>query len=84
MATISTFIPPPGKPNAVVPLAGASEIERAVASGWQAHKAWMALPVDRRRDLLIDLADVVHEHLDELALLNVQDYAVPVSTPGPP
>lgn len=74
--------PATGQPNAVVPLAGASEIERAVASGWQAHKAWMALPVDRRRDLLIDLADVVHEHLDELALLNVQDYAVPVSYAG--
>ncbi len=74
--------PATGQPNAVVPLAGALEIDRAVASGWQAHRAWMSLPVDRRRDLLIDLADVVHEHLDELALLNVQDYAVPVSYAG--
>ena len=74
--------PATGQPNAVVPLAGALEIERAVASGWQAHRAWMPLPVDRRRDLLIDLADVVHEHLDELALLNVRDYAVPVSYAG--
>ena len=36
----------------------------------------------RRRDLLIDLADVVHEHLDELAALNVHDYAVPISFAG--
>ena len=42
----------------------------------------MALTVDRRRDLLIDLADVVHEHLDELAVLNVHDYAVPISFAG--
>ncbi|EUA33722.1 aldehyde dehydrogenase family protein [Mycobacterium xenopi 3993] len=39
----------------------------------------MSYSVDRRRDLLIDLADVVHEHLDELSRLNVHDYAVPVS-----
>jgi len=29
------------------------------------------LPSDRRRDLLIDLADAVHENLDELSRLNV-------------
>ena len=42
----------------------------------------MSLTVDRRRDLLIDLADAVHEHLDELARLNVHDYAVPISFAG--
>ena len=42
----------------------------------------MSLTVDRRRDLLIDLADVVHDHLDELAVLNVHDYAVPISFAG--
>jgi acyl-CoA reductase-like NAD-dependent aldehyde dehydrogenase len=42
----------------------------------------MSLTVDRRRDLLIDLADVVHEDFDELARLNVHDYAVPISFAG--
>ena len=42
----------------------------------------MSLTVDRRRDLLIDLADAVHENLDELARLNVYDYAVPISFAG--
>ena len=42
----------------------------------------MSLTVDRRRDMLIDLADVVHDHLDELAVLNVHDYAVPISFAG--
>ena len=42
----------------------------------------MSLTVDRRRDLLIDLADAVHENLDELARLNVHDYAVPISFAG--
>ena len=74
--------PATGEPNVAVPLAGGAEIDRAVSSAWHAHRAWMSLTVDRRRDLLIDLADMVHEHLDELALLNVYDYAVPISLAG--
>ena len=74
--------PATGQPNATVALAGAREIDRAVASAWEAQRQWTALTVDRRRDLMIDLADVVYEHLDELAALNVHDYAVPVSFAG--
>ncbi|PXX02251.1 aldehyde dehydrogenase family protein [Mycolicibacterium moriokaense] len=80
--THSHIYPATGQPNAVIPLAGAAEIDRAVASAWQAHREWMSLTVDRRRDLLIDLADAVHENLDELARLNVHDYAVPISFAG--
>jgi acyl-CoA reductase-like NAD-dependent aldehyde dehydrogenase len=80
--THTHIYPATGQPNAVIPLAGAVEIDRAVASAWQAHREWMSLTVDRRRDLLIDLADAVHEHLDELAHLNVYDYAVPISFAG--
>jgi aldehyde dehydrogenase (NAD+) len=74
--------PATGQPNAHIPLAGADEIDRAVASAWDAHREWMSLTVDRRRDLLIDLADAVHENLDDLARLNVHDYAVPISFAG--
>jgi acyl-CoA reductase-like NAD-dependent aldehyde dehydrogenase len=74
--------PGTGRTNAIVALAGAAEIDRAVTCAWEAHREWSGLTVDRRRDLLIDLADVVHEHLDELAALNVHDYAVPISFAG--
>ncbi len=74
--------PANGQMNAVIPLAGAGEIDRAVETGWQAHRAWMSMTVDCRRDLLIGLADVVQDHLDELARLNVDDYAVPISYAG--
>jgi aldehyde dehydrogenase (NAD+) len=80
--THSHIYPATGQPNAIIPLAGAAEIDRAVASAWQAHREWMSLTVDRRRDLLIELADAVHENLDELARLNVHDYAVPISFAG--
>ena len=74
--------PGTGRRNATVTLAGAPEIDRAVASAAQAQREWAALTVDRRRDLMIDLADAVHEHLDELAVLNVHDYGVPLSFAG--
>jgi len=74
--------PATGQPNAHIPLAGADEIDRAVASAWDAHREWISLTVERRRDLLIDLADAVHENLDGLARLNVDDYAVPISFAG--
>jgi acyl-CoA reductase-like NAD-dependent aldehyde dehydrogenase len=76
------IFPATGEPNATVTLAGAQEVDRAVASSREAQLEWIALTVDRRRDLMIGLADVVHEHLDELAVLNVHDYAVPVSFAG--
>jgi acyl-CoA reductase-like NAD-dependent aldehyde dehydrogenase len=74
--------PATGRPNATVALAGAAEIDRAVANAWDAHREWVSLSVDRRRDLMIDVADLLHEHLDEMAVLNVQDYAVPISYAG--
>ena len=80
--THAHIYPATGQPNATIPLAGADEIDRAVASAWDAHREWKSLTVDRRRDLLIDLADAVHENLDELARLNVHDYAVPISFAG--
>jgi len=80
--TYAHIYPATGQPNSHVQLAGADEIDRAVASAWDAHREWIALTVDRRRDLLIDLADAVHENLDELSRLNVHDYAVPISFAG--
>jgi aldehyde dehydrogenase (NAD+) len=80
--TYAHIYPATGQPNAHIQLAGSDDVDRAVASAWDAHREWVSLTVDRRRDLLIDLADAVHENLDELARLNVHDYAVPISFAG--
>ena len=76
------IFPATGHSNATVALAGAADVDRAVAAAREAQREWMAQTVDMRRDRLIDLADAVHQHLDELATLNVQDYAVPISFAG--
>ena len=74
--------PATGQTNTTVALASEVEIDHAVRAAWTAQREWVSLTVDRRRDLLVDLADVVHDHLDELAALNVHDYAVPLSYAG--
>lgn len=79
---VDHIYPATGQPNGTVTLAGAREIDHAVRAAAEAQREWVALTVDRRRDLLIDLADVVHDRLDELAGLNVADYGVPISFAG--
>ncbi|MBN3455988.1 MULTISPECIES: aldehyde dehydrogenase family protein [Mycolicibacterium] len=79
---VDHIYPATGRPNGTVTLAGAREIDHAVRAAAEAQREWVALTVDRRRDLLIDLADVVHDRLDELAGLNVADYGVPISFAG--
>lgn len=69
-------------PNATVALAGAEEINLAVSAATDAQRQWISLTVDQRRDVLIDVADVVHAHLGELAELNTHDYGVPISYAG--
>ncbi|WP_068269754.1 aldehyde dehydrogenase family protein [Aldersonia kunmingensis] len=69
--------PASGRTNAVVALAGEAEIDRAVRGAHAAQREWVALTPERRRDLLIDLADALHEHTAELGRLNVHDFGVP-------
>lgn len=80
--TYKHVYPGSGRPNATIPLAGEPEIDRAVDSAWDAHREWISYPVDRRRDLLFALADMVRDHFTELTELNVHDYGVPVSVAG--
>ena len=81
-ATHEHIYPATGQPNATIVLAGRAEIDDAVSSAREAQREWVALTVDRRRDLLLDLADAVQEKFAELSTLNVHDYAVPVSVAG--
>ena len=81
--TFDHVFPGTGAVNATVTMAGAEEVDRAVRSAAQAQREWQAMPVDRRRDLLIALARAIQAASDELGVLNVHDYAVPIAmSPG--
>ncbi|WP_280436101.1 aldehyde dehydrogenase family protein [Nocardia carnea] len=75
--------PANGRPNATVDLAGAAEIDGAVRSAAEAQREWISYTPERRRDLMIDLADALHADTEHMGRLNVHDFAVPIRmSPG--
>lgn len=77
--TYEHIYPATGRTNGTIALAGPEDMDLAVKSGAEAQREWMSFTADRRRDLLIDLADAVKEHMGDFSQLNVSDYAVPIS-----
>ena len=60
--------PATGKVNATITMAGPEEIDRAVVTAWAAQQIWMKITVDKRRDILLRLADLVERGGTSLAL----------------
>ncbi|OBH31062.1 betaine-aldehyde dehydrogenase [Mycobacterium sp. E342] len=71
-----------GRPNATIELAGPDEFDHAMAVARGAQRRWLSYSVDKRRDLLMGLADLVAQHADELARINACDYGVPIAMAG--
>jgi aldehyde dehydrogenase (NAD+) len=78
--TFDHIFPGTGAVNAIVTMAGAEEVDRAVRSAAHAQREWLAMSVERRRELLSALAAAIRSAGDELGVLSVHDYAVPIST----
>jgi aldehyde dehydrogenase (NAD+) len=66
--------PATGAVQAVVPLAGAAEVDAAVAAAHAAFPAWRATPPEERRAILERLAALIGEHTEELALLSSLEF----------
>lgn len=71
-----------GRPTASVPLAGPGEIDQAVASARAAFPAWSAISADRRRDLLLRMAELVERDAEKLTMLNIVDTSTPLMITG--
>ncbi|BBY37986.1 betaine-aldehyde dehydrogenase [Mycobacterium mantenii] len=61
--------PSTGRPHPPIPLAGAAEVDRAVAAARSAYPVWQAMPRDARRDAMLRLAGLIRDHIDEFATL---------------
>ncbi|KAA9164048.1 aldehyde dehydrogenase [Amycolatopsis acidicola] len=68
-----------GRSTVEVPLAGPSDVDAAVAEARAATPVWKAVPVDERRRLLLDLAQAVGDHADELAAMSTTENGTPVA-----
>ena len=77
--TITTINPSNGDLLGDVPLANEADVDKAVASAKAAFPAWSALPVTKRPEYLIRLADTIDENADQLALMDAVDSGNAVS-----
>jgi aldehyde dehydrogenase (NAD+) len=68
-----------GEVQAEVPIAGAAEVERAVAAAKAAFPGWRATHPTVRRDLLFRLSDLVVEHADEFAWIGARENGSPIT-----
>lgn len=71
--------PATGKPTLRVPLAGAKEIDDAVRAARAALPAWKARTADQRRDVMLRLAQLVREQMEEIARVSVVENGMPLS-----
>src|ERR1700722_8354666 len=67
-----------GQLQAEVGLAGAAEIDSAVAAARAAQPAWAAKPPLERAAVLFRLADLLDEHAPEAAELGALDNGTPI------
>lgn len=77
-ATFTTSDPFTERPLAQVPNAGTEDVDAAVAAAVSAQAAWRAVPVLERARLVLQLADAIEEHSEELALLDTLDAGSPI------
>jgi gamma-glutamyl-gamma-aminobutyraldehyde dehydrogenase len=70
-----TTDPSTGVEIAQVARAGAADVDRAVAAGRRAFESgvWSRQPAAYRKKVLLDLADGIDRHTDELAVLESRD-----------
>ncbi len=75
--------PATGQVQAQVPMAGAAEVDRAVAAARAALPAWRAMPENQRGAILHRLADLLEQHSELSGIVNALENGNPVGGLGP-
>jgi 1-pyrroline dehydrogenase len=78
-ATREVINPASGQTIATVPEGSEQDVERAVAAAKQAARPWGNLTPRERSQALLDLADLLDEHTEELAQLESRNVGKPIS-----
>lgn len=75
---IALVDPATGIDNGRSPISLASEVDDAYAAAERAFESWRRLSPGRRQQYLLDIADAVTEHREELAALQARDTGQPL------
>jgi betaine-aldehyde dehydrogenase len=76
--TVESVNPANGEVIARLPRCDGQDVDAAVDAARAAFPAWWATPQEERAALVVQLADTLDEHADELGLLDAQDNGSPV------
>jgi len=76
------FNPATGQQTGTVDLAGAAEVDRAVASAKAAAADWRAASLSRRSSVLFAFRELLHRHQDELAAILTSEHGKVLSDAG--
>lgn len=71
--TITVLNPSTEEVIAAVPHANEDDVDQAVTAAKEAFPAWNTLPVSKRIDLLMQLADAIEEHQEEILELIIEE-----------
>src|SRR6266508_2302178 len=77
--TFPVLDPATGETLTDVPRMGAAEARRAIAAAERAYPAWRALSAKQRSRILRRWADLMNEHVDDLALLLTLEQGKPLA-----
>lgn len=77
-ATLPVRNPATGEIFAQAPDATADDLDRAVAAATRAFESWKKVPIEERKAALINAADIIEAHADELASLFVKEQGRPL------
>lgn len=66
-----------GRRTVDVPLASRADVDDAVAAARATAREWRAAPIQQRRQLLLDLAESVRTHAEELTAIQIIEIGVP-------
>jgi len=67
-----------GRRTVTLSLAGAADVDSAVAAARAAFPKWRGMPVNQRRNLLLAAADILEKHADEFARLTTVENGNPI------
>jgi len=77
-SALQVIDPSTGDPFIEVPAASIAQLDEAVAAANAAFPKWRNTPIERRQDLLREVADVVRANIDELARLVTLEQGKPL------
>jgi acyl-CoA reductase-like NAD-dependent aldehyde dehydrogenase len=81
-AAVAHIYPGTGKVTREITMAGAADVDRAVAAARAALPAWRALPGDKRRDLMFKLAAALEAHaMDFVPSLIAENGSIAMAAP---